>query len=238
MSGFVSEDVVGFGGLNVEHTLFAEATAEPGLAFVEAKFDGILGMGWPQIAVNNINPVWFNLVEQGLVSENQYSFWLNRTAGTQNGGELVLGGYDPAHITGPINYVPVSVDGYWQFQASTFAVKGKDYCGGCHAITDTGTSLLGVPTEVSKEINKAIGATPVVEGEVFGYMIQFLHYLTLFQYEIDCSKIPTLPNIDITINGESYTLTGEQYVLQVTEDGVTECLRSVNSIQLTTLTGF
>ena len=140
MSGFVSEDVVGFGGLNVEHTLFAEATAEPGLAFVEAKFDGILGMGWPQIAVNNINPVWFNLVEQGLVSENQYSFWLNRTAGTQNGGELVLGGYDPAHITGPINYVPVSVDGYWQFQASTFAVKGKDYCGGCHAITDTGTA--------------------------------------------------------------------------------------------------
>ncbi len=44
------------------------------------------------------------------------------------------------------------------------------------------------------------------------------------QWEIDCKKIPSLPDVTIVINGETYTLTGEQYVLQVTEQSVTECI--------------
>ncbi len=44
------------------------------------------------------------------------------------------------------------------------------------------------------------------------------------QWEIDCKKIPSLPDVTIDINGETSTLTGEQYVLQVTEQGVTECI--------------
>ncbi len=33
-----------------------------------------------------------------------------------------------------------------------------------------------------------------------------------------------MPDVTIVINGETYTLTGEQYVLQVTEQGVTKCI--------------
>jgi len=208
MEGFVSQDTVTFGGLKVKDQLFAEATAEPGIAFVAAHFDGILGMGWPEISVNNIQPVWFNLVEQGLVSTNEFSFWLNRTAGKTNGGELILGGYDPSHFSGPINYVPISKDGYWQFEATTISVLGHDYCDTCTAICDTGTSLFGGPTKDTDAINKAIGGIPVIEGE----------------YLIDCAKIPTMPDVTIVVDGVTYTLTAEQYVLQVTEEGETECI--------------
>jgi phytepsin len=37
---------------------FIEATKEPGVTFLVAKFDGILGLGFQEISVGKAVPVW------------------------------------------------------------------------------------------------------------------------------------------------------------------------------------
>jgi cathepsin D len=217
LSGFLSTDTVCMGPVCAKGQTFAEAIDEPGVTFVAAKFDGILGMGWKQISVDGVTPVWYNMVAQGAVSQNMYTFWLNRKEGAaQSGGELTLGGYDPSHITGDLHWVPLTRDGYWQFQMAALSINHESYCTNCAAIADTGTSLLAGPTEAVKKINKAIGATTIAQGEAI----------------IDCNKIPSLPPVVFVINGQTFTLTGKQYVLQVTAGGETECISGFAGIDV------
>ena len=58
------------------------------------------GLGFPEIAVGGVTPPFQKLLDQGVVKEPVFSFWLNRDVEGQQGGELVLGGMDPAHFKG------------------------------------------------------------------------------------------------------------------------------------------
>lgn len=64
------------------------------------------------------------MIEQGLVSEPVFSFWLNHNSDEEEGGEIVFGGVDPNHFKGKHTYVPVTRKGYWQVRIQTIpAVK-------------------------------------------------------------------------------------------------------------------
>ncbi|XP_057506748.1 cyprosin-like [Actinidia eriantha] len=168
ISGFFSQDHVKLGDLVVKNQDFIEATKEPGVTFLAAKFDGLFGLGFQEISVGNAVPVWYNMVNQGLVKEPVFSFWFNRNAGEREGGEIVFGGVDSNHFKGEHTYVPVTQKGYWQFDMGDVLIGGETtgFCsGGCSAIADSGTSLLAGPTTVITQINHAIGASGVVSQE-------------------------------------------------------------------------
>ncbi|KAL6770501.1 ASP1 [Auxenochlorella protothecoides x Auxenochlorella symbiontica] len=168
LTGFLSNDVLTLGDLKIEDQIFAEAVNEPALAFIAAQFDGILGLGFPEIAVNKVPPPFQQALKQKLLDEPVFSFWLNRKVEDgEAGGELVLGGVNKDHYKGEHVWAPITRRGFWQFKLDSLEVEGvalgKGSCeDGCQAIADTGTSLMVGPPLAIDSINKAIGAKPVL----------------------------------------------------------------------------
>ncbi|NXS23243.1 PEPE protein, partial [Mystacornis crossleyi] len=62
--------------LVVANQLFGLSTAEPGQFFVDVEFDGILGLGYPNLAADGITPLFDNLVNQSLLREDLFSVYL------------------------------------------------------------------------------------------------------------------------------------------------------------------
>lgn len=83
VKGFISEDTLKIGDLKIKKQLFGEVTEEPGLAFAFGRFDGILGLGYDTISVNHIPPPFYNMIDQGLLDEPVFAFYLGDT----NAGE-------------------------------------------------------------------------------------------------------------------------------------------------------
>ena len=202
IEGTVSNDVLYIGGLTVMGQDFIEVTKESGIAFLTGKFDGILGLGFDNLAVEGIVPPWYNLMSQGLVSEKMFSFWLSRNSSAFPGGELTLGGYDARYFKGDIHYVPLTRKGYWEVKADNILFKSKDYCSengtGCRAIVDSGTSLISGPSETVKKINRKLGCINVLSECRW----------------VKCPDLELLPDFDVILNGKRFTLEGKDYVIQ------------------------
>lgn len=62
--------------MTVQNQVFGEAVYEPGFAFVLARFDGVLGLGFPQLAEELGSPVFDTMIAQGLLDEPVFSFYL------------------------------------------------------------------------------------------------------------------------------------------------------------------
>eukprot|EP00127_Corallochytrium_limacisporum_P000708 Clim_evm4s24 gene=Clim_evmTU4s24 len=211
LSGYQSVDDVNVAGLTVKAQTFGEAIKEPGITFIAARFDGILGMGFNAISVNGVPTVFDNMVKQGVVKEPVFAFWLNRgvDADSKKGGEIVLGGTDPRHYKGDFQYVPLTRAAYWQFASGKMTIGDSTFCEkGCQAIADTGTSLMVGPTEDIKKLNEAIGATPTFGGS----------------YTVDCAKKDSMPSMSIDIDGKEYTLDAEDYILEISAGGKSQCI--------------
>ncbi|KDP28021.1 hypothetical protein JCGZ_19101 [Jatropha curcas] len=168
ISGFFSQDYVKLGDDTIIDQDFVEVTKEGFLAFLGTQFDGILGLGFQDIAVGQATPLWYNMLHQGHVSQKIFSIWLSRDPTAGLGGEIVFGGIDWRHFRGEHTYVPVTEQGYWQIVVGDVFVAGNStgLCEhGCAAIVDSGTSFIAGPTSIVTQINHAIGAQGIVSLE-------------------------------------------------------------------------
>lgn len=216
LEGIISQDTMTIGDLTVKHQDFAESTKEPGLAFAFGKFDGILGLGqslrffllltelkkltgYDTISVNHVVPPFYQMINQGLLDQQLFTFWLGNTNAGEgsSGGEAVFGGIDDTHYSGKIQYAPVRRKGYWEveLESVTFGDETLELENTGAAI-DTGTSLIALPTDIAEIINKEIGAKKSWNG----------------QYTVDCARIPELPPLTFTFAGKKYPITAEDYV--------------------------
>ncbi|CEL99302.1 unnamed protein product [Vitrella brassicaformis CCMP3155] len=218
VSGFLSSDALNVGDIQLKEYTFAEVTDASGLglAYSIGKFDGILGLGFPSISVDGIEPPFVTMVKRGLVKEPVFAFYL----GTANGmdGELVLGGIDPKHYTGEIHYVPLAAENYWTVRLESLLVGSDSINAGHVAIVDSGTSIMAGPSKLVDALAKKVGA--------------HRFFLNPQEWVVNCKNIPTMPNISFELGGKMFELTPQDYTLKLGDSPFLPCLFAFQGIDL------
>ncbi len=202
VGGIVDIDNVGIAGSQVKNVYFGEMLNLT-WNFIASEFDGILGLAFQSISVDNLPPVLDLYYQQGFVQSNSFSFYLTQSPSSV-GSSLVLGGINSAYYTGTMKYYPLIAENYFMIKVDSASVNGKRVTlNSFNGIVDSGTSVIvGSPAVIDIMLTQ-IGAVG----------------------NIDCSKIDSLPTISFTIGGDVYTLTPQLYILQVTnQQGQTECV--------------
>jgi saccharopepsin len=188
------------GDLKIKGQDFGEVTQEPGLAFAFGRFDGILGLGYDTISVDKVVPPFYNMINQGLIDEPVFAFYLGSSTTEGDDSEAIFGGVDTNHYTGKMTKLPLRRKAYWEvdFDAITFGGQSAEL-EGTGAILDTGTSLITLPSTLAELLNKEIGAKKGFNG----------------QYTVECEKRDSLPDLTFTLTGYNFTISAFDYILEV-----------------------
>lgn len=201
LEGYISQDTLTFGDLVIPNQDFAEATNEPGLAFAFGKFDGILGLAYDTISVDKVVPPIYNAIDQKLIDEPKFAFYLGDTSKSEeDGGVFTIGGIDETKFKGDITWLPVRRKAYWEVEFNGIGL-GDEYATlkNHGAAIDTGTSLIALPSQLAELLNAQIGAEKSWNG----------------QYTLDCTKRDSLPDLTFTLAGKNFTITAYDYTLEV-----------------------
>ncbi|KAI1697121.1 eukaryotic aspartyl protease domain-containing protein [Ditylenchus destructor] len=218
--GFLGNDTVRFGDgdnpLVVVNQTFAQATTISKV-FANDAIDGILGLAFTQLSVDDVVPPLINAINQSLLDEPIFTVYLEtegiNAVGTP-GGVFTYGGLDTENCGSVRGYVNLSSDSYYQFPIQGVNVnesysKKENW----DAISDTGTSLIYGPTKVVKRIAKAVGAKEDNNGD---YIIRCKH---------------KYPPVTFTIADQQYNLTKQVLTMDVGMAGG-NCLFAMGGIDL------
>ena len=178
--------------------------------FGNFKADGILGLAWPGLSVDNL-PTWFNqLYEQKGITDHLLSFYLTDKPNAA-GSELVLGGIDSNHYTGEITYTPVILKEWWVINVQNIQLGGNTVTNGnaVKGIVDTGTTFIVGSYDIIQRIQNRLGN----------------------RQRVPCNQVSSLPTLSFKIEGKDFPVPPKAYVLKVTEFGRSVCLLGFGATQ-------
>ncbi|KAM6504200.1 aspartic peptidase A1 [Amanita muscaria] len=180
-AGSLGSDLVQMAGFSVSDQVFGVCDAvSDGL--LTSPVSGLLGLAFETIATSKATPFWQTLVAQGAWDEPLMAFYLTRfnnvtsssVQSLEPGGSFIMGSTDTSLYTGNIDFVDLPVTGsYWILPLSTLTVQGTSISiasgSSSYAAIDTGTTLVGGPSDVIAEIYAQIPGSQAGSGNYQGY---------------------------------------------------------------------
>jgi hypothetical protein len=199
VKGFWSREHVEFGGLKADNFTFGEVNSASGISFIVGHMDGILGLAYDSISVDNL-PVFIDSAD---TQDHSFSFLLGHT---DSSSYLVLPGTDEDFYTGDLVYHNVIEEKYWSLNMTDIQVGDQHIEGvsGYKGVIDSGTSLIVGSSKIVDPIIAQIG--------------------TIDQ---TCANNTGLPDVTFSFEGVDYTLTSEEYIVKVESFLGTACLLGI-----------
>eukprot|EP00343_Euplotes_focardii_P008193 CAMPEP_0205818468 /NCGR_PEP_ID=MMETSP0206-20130828/377_1 /ASSEMBLY_ACC=CAM_ASM_000279 /TAXON_ID=36767 /ORGANISM="Euplotes focardii, Strain TN1" /LENGTH=376 /DNA_ID=CAMNT_0053110847 /DNA_START=14 /DNA_END=1144 /DNA_ORIENTATION=+ len=196
VKGHWSIDEADFAGVAAPDFKFGEVTSASGIAFIMGHLDGILGLAYEAISVDNL-PVF---IEAADVEDKSFSFLLGHL---DQESVLVVPGVDEDFFTGDLVYHDVIEQMYWSLNMTSIQVGDEqiEHASEFKGVIDSGTSLIVGDAKIIDPIIAKIG--------------------TIDQ---TCKDISGHPDITISFDGIDYVLTSEDYIVQVKSFLGTACV--------------
>jgi hypothetical protein len=198
-NGILGIDVFSVAGISYATQKFGLASSIADV-FGYQPIDGIMGLGWPALAVDNVVPPMQNLMST--LDKPLFSVWMDRKQKVSMGGNaglITYGAIDTSNCDAQVSYVKLSSMTYWQFAMTGFTMGSYSNMKSVQVISDTGTSWLGGPQADIAAIVKQTKAQYDFEDGL---------------YYVPCTQTG-LPDITLTIGGMKYTIPSTEYVIDL-----------------------
>ncbi|KAI0338296.1 acid protease [Trametopsis cervina] len=176
VSGSLVQDSVNMGGfiVNPQQMLLVEQASAN---ILDEETSGIMGLAFQALASTRAVPFWEALTSANQFASPEFSFFLTRFIDDESaqaeepGGVFTLGGVNNTLFTGDIEFLNLASNGvisqntFWLLPMTTVTVNGKNIAltsAESAAAIDTGTTLVGGPTDAVQAIWEAVpGSQPV-----------------------------------------------------------------------------
>jgi len=164
-------------GFSVPNQVFA-ACDQISDQLLASPVSGLLGLAWDTIADSKATPFWQALARGESWDNPVMSFALTRFVDVQDakadepGGIFTMGYLNSSLYTGDIEYTPLVASSYWLIPLTGITVQGSTiFSGSANAAIDTGTTLIGGPSQEIASIFANIPDSTKGTGDFEGYYL-------------------------------------------------------------------